>query len=78
MAWIKSFEKRDGRGKLQPSQVVGVVKIFEPSDGNPIVQIDTNGSADRANPGKQSQTIQLGREAARELFDTLKRTYEFE
>jgi hypothetical protein len=78
MAWIKSFEKRDGRGKLQPSQVVGVVKIFEPTDGNPIVQIDTNGSADRANPGKQSQTIQLGREAARELFDILKRTYEFE
>jgi hypothetical protein len=78
MAWIKSFEKRDGRGKLQPSQVVGVVKIFEPTDGNPIVQIDTNGSADRANPGKQSQTIQLGREAARELFDILKRTYGFE
>jgi hypothetical protein len=78
MAWIKSFEKRDGRGKLQPSQVVGVVKIFEPTDGNPIVQIDTNGSADTANPGKQSQTIQLGREAARELFDILKRTYDFE
>jgi hypothetical protein len=77
MAWIKSFEKRDGRGKLQPSQVVGVVKIFEPTDGHPIVQIDTNGSADRANPGKQSQTIQLGRESARELFDILKRTYDF-
>ncbi len=77
MAWIKSFEKRDGRGKLQPSQVVGVVKIFEPTDGTPIVQIDTNGSVDRANPGKQSQTIQLGREAARELFDILKRIYDF-
>ena len=78
MAWIKSFETRDGTGKLQPSQVVGLVKIFEPTDGNPIVQIDTNGSADRANPGKQSQTIQLGREAARELFEILKRTYDFE
>jgi hypothetical protein len=77
MAWIKSFEKRDGRGKLQPSHVVALVKIFEPTDGQPIVEIDTNGSADRANPGKQSQTIQLGREAARELFDILKRTYDF-
>jgi hypothetical protein len=77
MAWIKSFESRDGAGKVQPSQVVGLVKIFEPTDGQPIVQIDTNGSADRANPGKQSQTIQLGREAARELFDILKRTYDF-
>jgi hypothetical protein len=77
MAWIKNFEIRDGKGKLQPSQVVGLVKIFKPTDGHPIVQIDTNGSADRANPGKQSQTIQLGREAAKELFDILKRTYDF-
>jgi hypothetical protein len=77
VAWIKNFETLDGKGKLQPSQVVGLIKVFEPTDGHPIVQIDTNGSADRANPGKQSQTIQLGREAARELFDILKRTYDF-
>jgi hypothetical protein len=77
MAWIKNFETRDGRGKLQPSQVVGVVKVFELTDGRPVVQIDTNGSADRANPGKQSQTIQLGREAAKELYDILRRTYDF-
>jgi hypothetical protein len=77
MAWIKNFETRDGRGKRQPSEVVGLIKIFEPTDSHPVVQIDTNGSADRSNPGKQSQTIQLGREAARELFDILKRTYDF-
>ncbi len=77
MAWIRNFETRDGKGKLQPSQVVGFIKVFEPTGGHPIVQIDTNGSADRANPGKQSQTIQLGREAAKELFDILKRTFDF-
>ena len=77
MAWIKNFETRDGRGKLQPSQVVGLIKIFDATVGDPIVQIDTNGSADRANPGKQSQTIQLSREAARELFNILRRTYDF-
>jgi len=77
MAWIRNFETRDGKGKIQPSQVVGLVKIFALTDGKPVVQIDTNGSADRANPGKQSQSIQLGREAARELFDILKRTYDF-
>ena len=77
MAWVTSFQTRDGRGKPQPSHVVGLVKIFEVTDGHPVVQIDTNGSADRANPGKQSQTIQLGREAAKELFDILKRTYDF-
>jgi hypothetical protein len=74
---VKNFETRDGSGKLQPSQVVGLIKTFEPTEGHPIVQIDTSGSADRANPGKQSQTIQLGRVAARELFDILKRTYDF-
>jgi hypothetical protein len=77
MAWVTKFETRDGRGKLQPSEVVGLVKIFEVADGRRLVQIDTNGSADRANPGKQSQTLQLGREAAKELFDILKRTYDF-
>jgi hypothetical protein len=77
MAWVTNFETRDGRGKLQPSKVVGLVKIFEATDGRFVVQIDTNGSADRANPGKQSQTIQLGREAAKELFDILRRTYGF-
>jgi len=77
MAWIKKFETRDGKGRLPPSQVIGLVKIFELTDGRPVVQIDTNGSADRANPGKQSQTIQLGREAARQLFDILQRTYDF-
>ena len=77
MAWIKSFKTHDGKGKRQPSEVIGLVKVFELIEGRPIVQIDTNGSAERANPGKQSQTIQLGREAARELFDILKRTYNF-
>jgi hypothetical protein len=77
MAWITKFETREEKGKIQPSRVVGVVKVFALTDGHPVVQIDTNGSADRANPGKQSQTIQLGREAARELFDILKRTYNF-
>ena len=77
MAWITNFEIRDGAGRRQPSDVIGKVKIFASNDRDPIVQIDTSGSAARANPGKQSQTIQLGREAARELFDILRRTYNF-
>ncbi len=77
MAWVTSFERREGTGRLQPSRVVGLVKVFELPDRHPVVQIDTNGSADRANPGKQSQTTHLGREAARELFEILKRTYDF-
>lgn len=75
MAWIRSFERREGGGRVQPSQVVGFIKIFDLPDGGPVIQIDTEASSNRANPGKQSQTIQIGREAAQELFETLKRTY---
>ena len=78
MASINNLEVRPGRGQMQPSQVVGIVKMFELTEGGPIVQIDTLRFAGRQNPGKQSQTIQLGREAARELFDTLRRTYQFD
>jgi hypothetical protein len=77
MAWINGFREIAGNGRIQPSHVEGLVKIFDLPDGARIVQIDTQGSADRANPGKQSQTIQLGREAAGELFDILKRAYRF-
>jgi hypothetical protein len=75
MAWIKNFERREGDGKIQPSQVVELVKIFALPDGGPILQIDTQGSVGRAMPGKQSQTIQLGKEAATELFEILKDTF---
>ncbi len=77
MTWIKNFEVRPGRGRMQPSQVVGILKVFELTEGAPIVQIDTQGSATREKPGKQSQTIQMGRDAAHELFEILRRTYQF-
>jgi len=77
MAWIKGFKEHTGIGRIQPSRVDGLVKIFDLPNGGRVGQIDTQGSADRANPGKQSQTIQLGQEAVRELFDILNRTYRF-
>jgi hypothetical protein len=77
MAWITHFEPKEGTGRIQPSQVVGLVKVFS-LEGGHVVQIDTQGSRDRENPGKQSQTIQIGREAGRELFDILKHTFGFE
>ena len=77
MAWVTNFEIRDGSGRRQPSNVIGVVRRFEQPDGETVIQIDTHGSEDRANPGKQSQTLQLGRDAAKQLFDLLKRRYAF-
>jgi hypothetical protein len=77
MAWIDKFELKEGDVRRQPSNVVGFVKVMDTTDGSPIVQIDTYGSADRAVPGKQSQTIQLGREAAEQLYRILRDTYGF-
>jgi hypothetical protein len=67
MAWAKSIERKSDDGRLQPTQLVAQVKAFTPNGSPPIVQIDTYGSEERKIPGKQSQTLQLGKEAAFEL-----------
>ncbi|MFA7307650.1 MAG: hypothetical protein WC026_13360 [Hyphomicrobium sp.] len=77
MGWVKSVELKPGEGKIQPTQFTAFVKVFEPKTGTPIVQIDTYGSDERKIPGKQSQTLQFGRESAFQLFQILKDTYEF-
>ncbi|MBC7150405.1 MAG: methionyl-tRNA formyltransferase [Rhizobium sp.] len=46
-------------------------------DDKRIVQIDTYGSVDREIPGKKSQTIQLDREGAENLFLILKNEFGF-
>jgi hypothetical protein len=76
MAWVELVQRRDGKGRKQPSHVTAFVKVFD-FEGRPVVQIDTLGSADRANPGKQSQTLQLGREAAEQLYRVLADAYGF-
>jgi hypothetical protein len=78
MAWVTNFEFKEGSGRTQPSQVVGYIKVFSPANGSAVVQRDTLGSQERAKLGKQSQTLQLGREAARQLFDVLKQSYDFQ
>jgi hypothetical protein len=77
MAWVTSVERRDGTGKLQPTQLTAYAKVFE-TETSKIVQIDTFGSDDRKLPGKQSQTLQFGREAAEQLYLILKAAYKFE
>ena len=77
MAWVQNIERKDGKGRRQPSNVTAFVKVFETQDSTPIIQIDTLGSDDRKNPGKQSQTLQFGKESAKQLFDILKHTYNF-
>lgn len=80
MAWIVKLEieRKPIAGRRQPTDVVARVKVLEPAEefASPIVQIDTFGSDERQNPGKQSQTLQLGREAAGELVVLLKDVYD--
>jgi hypothetical protein len=42
-----------------------------------ILQIDTVGSKDRELPGKQSQTLQLTTNSARQLYQILKAEFQF-
>jgi hypothetical protein len=78
MAWVISIDRINGEGKIQPTQVKAFLKIFETPGSTRIVQIDTHGSLEREKPGKQSQTLQFGKESAKQLFDILKDTYGFD
>jgi hypothetical protein len=78
MAWVTSLKETRAKGRIQPTHVQAIVKVFDTEDSRSIVQIDTRGSSNREMPDKQSQTLQFGEEAARQLFDVLKRTFKFE
>lgn len=68
MARITSFvwaEQSDGRP--QPTSVDCAWRVFGAGSAR-ILQLDTFGSNDRANPGKQSQTLQLDRSVAEDLI----------
>ena len=73
-----SFEKVETTsGSRQPTEVTAKYKIVPVEDGESLFQIDTGGSADRQNPGKQSQTLQLSRESAKELWTLLGNHFRF-
>jgi hypothetical protein len=75
MALIKNFVRRDiGRGAVHPTSVDCYFHAFEVS-GATILQLDTQGSRDRKQPGKQSQTLQLNRDSARRLRDIIARSF---
>jgi hypothetical protein len=65
------------RSAKQPTDVVATYKIVTTQDGKSLFQVDTGGSKSRQNPGKQSQTFQLTRESAKELWNLLGSHYGF-
>lgn len=63
--------------KLQPTTVDCHYSVGE-SGEKLLLQLDTFGSKDRENPGKQSQTLQLDEAGARVLIALLKAEFEIE
>jgi len=75
MAFVTSFEPDDREIKgLHPTQVVCKYMTAE-RDGKSVLQLNTYGSNERAMPDKQSQTIQIGEDAARQLLTILKKEF---
>ncbi len=77
MALIRSFtEKRMERNSLH-DQIEATYSVFE-TDGRVVVQIDSYGRKSREIPGKKSQTIQLDRDGASQLYRILKSAFRFD
>jgi hypothetical protein len=73
---VRLLPKPTSPKSIQPTQV----ELFYGTllqNGRKVLQLDTVGSSDRKRPGKQSQTLQLTEESARELCDLLKREFGF-
>lgn len=76
MALVRRFEhKRMERNSLH-KEIAATYSAFGMDDKR-IVQIDTYGSVDREIPGKKSQTIQLDREGAENLYLILRNEFGF-
>lgn len=74
MALVKKFTRKDRERVSLHDEIEATWTSFE-RDGRVILQIDTYGRDTRQVPGKQSQTIQIGREGAEALYDILKREF---
>jgi hypothetical protein len=78
MAFIQSFRRGNRASvRLQPTQVECHYSVGK-SGGKTLLQLDTFGSKDRENPGKQSQTLQLDEERARVLIQLLRSEFKID
>lgn len=76
MAFVRRFEHKNMERNSLHKEIGATYSVFGIDDKR-IVQIDTYGSVDREIPGKKSQTIQLDREGAENLFLILKNEFGF-
>lgn len=74
MALISDFTHVPGERQSIHKPVACGWKIFD-EQGQRILQLDTYGNSDRANPGKLSQSLQFDRAAAEELVRLLQKAF---
>ena len=78
MALITKFNRKPERERMSTHQGIEADYICIKRPDRVLLQIDTYGRNTRQNPGKQSQTIQLDRNSAAQLFAILKQEFGFE
>lgn len=77
MALVTSLERGDSpAGSPHRTNLVAKYRVSGSGDGR-LFQLDTHGSPDRKIPGKLSQTLQFGPEAAHQLYLALKAEFGF-
>ena len=77
MAFVKSVEKDDREIRnAHPTQLVCKYLIGQ-RDGKKVIQLNSYGSSERDIPGKLSQTLQFGEDAALQLYRILGKEFGF-
>jgi hypothetical protein len=76
MALIRQFEKKNIDRPSLHDEITAKYAVVE-KDGRVLLQIDTYGRSTREHPEKVSQSIQLDREGAKQLFAILKSEFNF-
>lgn len=74
MALVRRFEQTFMERNSIHEEIRATYTVFE-HEGRAFIQIDTYGRPDREMPGKKSQSIQLDRAGAEQLFGILKQTF---
>jgi hypothetical protein len=77
MALIRDFDRKHMERNSIHDEISATYTIFE-RDGRRFIQIDSYGRDQREIPGKKSQTIQLDRHGAQQLYKILKYEFHFE
>lgn len=75
MALVTNLEKVSTDKARIHGPVECTYTVFSTGNGQKVIQLNTFGSAGRANPGRQSQTIQLSESAVRQLMEICTREF---